>query len=63
MELEVLDLEKEAGGLTVFRQVGGMQTPGLAFTGVDLRRLRPGFFFAGSPLSATTQFLPSALAR
>ena len=37
VELEVLDLEKEAGGLTVFRQVGGMQTPGLAFTGADGR--------------------------
>jgi hypothetical protein len=37
IELEVLDLEKEAGGLTVFRQVGGMQTPGLAFTGADGR--------------------------
>jgi hypothetical protein len=37
VELEVLDLETEAGGLTVFRQVGGMQTPGLAFTGADGR--------------------------
>jgi hypothetical protein len=37
VELEVLDLEKEAGGLTIFRQVGGMQTPGLAFTGADGR--------------------------
>ncbi len=37
VELEVLDLEKEAGGLTVLRQVGGMQTPGLALTGADGR--------------------------
>jgi hypothetical protein len=37
VELEVLDLEKEAGGLTVVRRVGGMQTPGLAFKGADGR--------------------------
>jgi hypothetical protein len=37
LELEVLDLEEEAGGLTPVRQVGGMQTPGLAFTGADGR--------------------------
>ncbi len=37
IELEVLDLSKEAGGLTVLRQVGGMQTPGLALTGADGR--------------------------
>ena len=37
VELEVLDLEKEAGGLTVVRRVGGMQTPGLALKGADGR--------------------------
>ena len=37
IELEVLDLAKEAGGLTVLRQVGGMQTPGLALVGADGR--------------------------
>jgi len=37
VELEVLDLQKEAGGLSVVRQVGGMQTPGLALKGADGR--------------------------
>ena len=37
LEVEVLDLEKEGGGLTPVRQVGGMQTPGLAFKGADGR--------------------------
>ena len=37
IEFEVLDLSKEAGGLTVLRQVGGMQTPGLALKGADGR--------------------------
>jgi len=35
VEVEVLDLEKEAGGLTVVRRVGGLQTPGLALKGAD----------------------------
>ena len=37
IEAEVLDLQKEAGGLTVVRRVGGMQTPGLALKGADGR--------------------------
>ena len=37
VELEVLDLQKEAGGLRVLRRVGGMQTPGLALVGADGR--------------------------
>jgi len=37
VELEVLDLQKEAGGLRVVRRVGGMQTPGLALAGADGR--------------------------
>jgi hypothetical protein len=28
IEVEVLDLRKEGGGLEIVRQVGGMQTPG-----------------------------------
>ena len=35
IEVEVLDLQEEAGGLEVVRQVGGMQTPGLALKGAD----------------------------
>jgi hypothetical protein len=37
VDFEVLDLEKEAGGLTVVRQVGGMQTPGLALKDAEGR--------------------------
>ena len=37
IEVEVLDLQKEAGGLTVEFQVGGLQTPGLAMKGADGR--------------------------
>ncbi|HET7292298.1 MAG TPA: hypothetical protein VFM88_07730 [Vicinamibacteria bacterium] len=37
VELPVLDLAREAGGLTPVRQVGGFQTPGLALTGADGR--------------------------
>lgn len=37
VDLTVLDLRAEAGGLTVVRQVGGMETPGLAFRGADGR--------------------------
>ncbi len=36
-EAEVLDLAKEAGGLTPSRRVGGQQTKGLALTGQDGR--------------------------
>ncbi len=35
VELPVLDLATEAGGLTPVRQVGGYQTPGLAMKGKD----------------------------
>jgi hypothetical protein len=35
--VEVLDLAKEAGGLTPSRRVGGQQTKGLALTGADGR--------------------------
>jgi hypothetical protein len=35
IEVELLDLRKEAGGLEVVTQVGGMQTPGLALKGAD----------------------------
>ncbi len=35
IEVEVLDLQKEAGGLEVVFQVGGLQTPGLALKGAD----------------------------
>lgn len=35
IEVEVLDLRKEGGGLEIVRQVGGMQTPGLALKGAD----------------------------
>jgi hypothetical protein len=35
--LPVLDLAREAGGLTPVRQVGGYQTPGLALKGADGR--------------------------
>jgi hypothetical protein len=34
-EIPVLDLQKEAGGLTPLRQVGGLQTVGLAMKGAD----------------------------
>jgi hypothetical protein len=37
VELEVLDLASEADGLTPVRQVGGMQTQGMAFRGADGR--------------------------
>lgn len=37
VELPVLDLQGEAGGLTPVRQVGGYQTPGLAMKGKDGR--------------------------
>lgn len=37
VELPVLDLAAEAGGLTPLRQVGGYQTPGLAMKGADGR--------------------------
>lgn len=37
VELPVLDLQAEAGGLTPVRQVGGYQTPGLALQGKDGR--------------------------
>src|SRR5688572_9670757 len=36
-EAPVLDLSKEAGGLEPVRQVGGLQTPGLAMRGADGR--------------------------
>jgi hypothetical protein len=35
IEVEVLDLQKEAGGLEVVFQVGGLQTPGLALKGAN----------------------------
>jgi hypothetical protein len=35
--IEVLDLKKEAGGLSPVRRVGGQQTKGLAFKGADGR--------------------------
>ncbi|MFC1680599.1 hypothetical protein ACFL1S_02245 [Pseudomonadota bacterium] len=35
IQVEVLDLQKEAGGLTPAFQVGGMQTPGIAMKGAD----------------------------
>ncbi len=41
VELPVLDLKTEAGGLTPLRQVGGFQTEGLALKGADGR----GFTF------------------
>jgi hypothetical protein len=37
IEVPVLDLDTEAGGLTVVRQVGGKQTPSLALQGADGR--------------------------
>ena len=37
VSVEVLDLAKEAGGLTPVRRVGGQQTKGLALTGADGR--------------------------
>ena len=37
VELPVLDLKTEAGGLTPLRQIGGFQTEGLAFKGADGR--------------------------
>jgi hypothetical protein len=37
IEVEVLDLQKEAGGLEVVFRVGGLQTPGLALKGADGR--------------------------
>jgi hypothetical protein len=37
IEMEVLDLRKEAGGLEIVRRVGGFQTPGLALKGADGR--------------------------
>ncbi len=37
IEVSVLDLDAEAGGLTVVRQVGGKQTPSLALLGADGR--------------------------
>ena len=37
IDVEILDFAKEAGGLEVVRQVGGMQTPGLALKGADGR--------------------------
>ncbi len=37
ISVEVLDLRKEAGGLTPVRRVGGQQTKGLAFQGADGR--------------------------
>lgn len=37
VELPVLDLAQQAGGLTPGRQVGGLQTPGLAMKGADGR--------------------------
>lgn len=37
VDLPVLDLGSEAGGLTPVRQVGGFQTPGLALKGADGR--------------------------
>ena len=37
VSVEVLDLGKEAGGLTPARRVGGQQTKGLALTGADGR--------------------------
>jgi hypothetical protein len=37
VELEVLDLAREAGGLEVVRRVGGLQTAGLALRGADGR--------------------------
>ena len=37
IEVEVLDLRKEAGGLEIVRRVGGFQTPGLALKGADGR--------------------------
>ena len=37
VELPVLDLGREKGGLTPVRQVGGFQTPGLALQGADGR--------------------------
>ena len=37
--LPVLDLKTEAGGLTPLRQVGGLQTEGLAMKGADGQRL------------------------
>jgi hypothetical protein len=36
-EAPVLDLSREAGGLEPVRQVGGLQTPGLAMSGADGR--------------------------
>jgi hypothetical protein len=35
IQVEVLDLKSEAGGLTPVFRVGGMQTPGLALKGAD----------------------------
>ena len=37
VELPVLDLTREAGGLTPLRQIGGFQTEGLAMKGADGR--------------------------
>lgn len=38
VDVEVLDLSKEAGGIKPVRRVGGQQTRGLAFAGADGRR-------------------------
>ncbi|MFQ5798154.1 MAG: BamA/TamA family outer membrane protein [Bacteroidota bacterium] len=40
MEVEVLDLDTFAGGLTVIRRSGGMQTKGLRFRGKDGRQYK-----------------------